>query len=210
MSVPSSKFQFADLVFPIPVNRTFTYTIPEKFRHDVLPGSRALVPFGQRKTTGFIVGLKNTADFPDLKEIEEVLDPVPLFTPEVLQLARWIADYYICGWGEVLKAALPAGIHLNSEKVARLVHRYPEELEYTLSTRAPRQAEIVRLLCNENPMSVNKLERLSEASGIYSSLKSLRDAGHVRLELRLPGPKVKEKFETVVKPAANLRNGDAK
>ncbi len=212
MSVNTStgKYQFADLVFPIPVNRAFTYIIPEKFRQDVAPGSRALVPFGRRKTTGFIVDLKSEAGYPDLKEIEEVLDPVPLFTPEVLQLARWIADYYICGWGEVLKAALPAGIHLNSEKVVRLVHNFPADLEFTLSSRAPRQAAIVQLLREENPMSVHKLERLSDTSNIYSSLKRLRDDGHVRLELLLPGPKVKEKYETFVRLADGLHGGESK
>ena len=199
-----SKKPFAEVVFPIAVGHPFTYRIPDKLAEDVIPGVRVLVPFGHRKTTGFVVGRKSHSDYAELKEIEEVLDPIPLFTPEVLSLAKWIADYYLCGWGEVLKAALPAGIHLNSQKVVRLIYPEPEELVERFARRAPRQAEIVQLLMQENPMPVNKLARKMQKQNIYSSLKKLREAGYLRLEIELPRPKVNKKFETFVDFPDNL------
>lgn len=195
--VANQPYKYADVVFPVPLDRSYTYRIPERFLEDAVLGVRVLAPFGPRKTTGFIVGLKEEADYPKIKDIEEVLDPVPLFTAEVLQLARWIADYYICGWGEVLKAALPAGIHINSERVIRLVHDNPESLLEALTAKAPRQAQIVRALIEQNPMPISRLKKKTMAN-VYSSLKSLRQAGLVKMELELPKARVGKKSETVV------------
>lgn len=188
---------FAQVVFPLPVTHPFTYTIPERFLDEVVPGVRVLCPFGPRKTTGFVVGRTDQTDIEKLKEIEEVLDPVPLFTPQVLELARWIADYYICGWGEVLKAALPAGIHLDSERAVRLVHGDPDMLSQTLESRAPRQADIVQRLAVQNPMRLSALTR-AMGKNIYGPLKQLRERGYVKMELELPEPKVRAKYETLV------------
>ncbi|NIA28377.1 MAG: primosomal protein N' [Actinobacteria bacterium] len=193
----NEKDIYAEIVFPIPINHPYTYIIPERFKEEVVPGVRALVPFGPRKTTGFIVNRVSETDVKELKEIEEVLDPIPLFTPEVLRLAKWIADYYLCGWGEVLKAALPAGIHLDSEKVIRLVRDNPRELWESLQQRAPKQAEIIRALMIENPLSMSKLKR-KIGPNPYTSLKSLRQAGHVRMELSMPNARVRKKYEITV------------
>jgi len=203
MKANDVTFRFAEVVFPLPVDHGFTYRIPDKFSGEVMPGMRVLVPFGARKMTGFVITLQGQSDRRDLKEIEEVLDPVPLFPPEVLELARWIAGYYLCGWGEVLKAALPAGIHQNSVKVVRLVHDEPAKLADLLQSRSPRQAEIIRLLQKNNPLPMPQLIKATEAASVYSSLARLRQAGFVRLELMLPRPKVGQKFETYVRVAAS-------
>ncbi len=203
-----SKYPYAEVVFPVPVDHPFTYVIPERFLGDVVPGSRVYVPFGPRKVTGFVVGRRKTTDLEELKEIEEVLDPVPLFTPEVLALAKWIGEYYICGWGEVLKAALPAGIQVMSQKVVRLTHEHPISLAESLAYRAPRQAEIVRVLATDSPMPLNKLKRQVQTGSVYSALRGLRAAGHVRIELSLPKAKVGKKFETFVELAETLGYDD--
>ena len=196
-SAPTQN-QFAQVVFPVPVDHAYTYRIPERFQGDLMPGMRVLAEFGPRKSTGFVVGLSDTADRSALKVIEEVLDPVPLFTPEVLELARWIAQYYLCGWGEVLKAALPSGIHKYSVKVARLTHANPAHLAELLEKRAPRQAQIIRQLAEKNPQPVRELTLRSDAGSIDASLARLRQAGFIRYELMLPRPRVGQKFENFV------------
>jgi len=192
---------FAEVVFPVPVDHAYTYSIPEKFQGDLLPGMRVLAEFGARKSTGFVVGFSEDAGRAGLKTIEEVLDPVPLFTPEVLDLARWIAQYYLCGWGEVLKAALPSGIHKHSVKVVRLTHDKPLELAALLEKRAPRQSQIVRQLAEKNPLPVRELTSRADAGSIDASLAKLRQAGFIRYELMLPRPRVGQKFENFVRTA---------
>ncbi len=198
MATNSSLHRFAEVVFPVPVDHGFTYRIPERFVDAISPGMRVLVPFGARKTTGFVVQLMDQSDRQDVKDIDEVLDPVPLFSVEVLKLAKWIADYYLCGWGEVLKAALPAGIHKNSVKIVRLTHNDPERLAELLQNKAPRQAEIIRALAKQNPMPQARLIKQLDNPAIYSSLTKLRQAGFVRLELMLPRPKVGDKYQTLL------------
>ncbi|MDZ7345876.1 MAG: primosomal protein N', partial [candidate division KSB1 bacterium] len=197
------KNPYAQVVFPVALDRAFTYRIPERFRDDVVPGVRVLCPFGRRRLTGFVVERNAEAAVSDLKEIEEVLDPTPLFTPQVLQLARWIADYYLCGWGEVLKAALPSGIHLDSQRVVRLMHSKPEELADSLQERAPRQAEIIRRLALQNPMRISRLAA-NLGKNVYAALQPLREKGLVRIELELPEPRVKAKYEIVARLAPHL------
>lgn len=202
MTPAANPLKYAQVVFPVPVEHAYTYAIPEKFLGDIEPGMRVLADFGPRKSTGFVVALTASADRRQLKEIEEVLDPVPLFTAEVLELARWIAQYYLCGWGEVLKAALPSGIHTNSVKVARLTHADPIRLIELIEKRAPRQAEIIRLLLQKNPQPVRELANRIEAGSIDSSLARMRQAGFIRYELMLPRPKVGIKYENYVQTAA--------
>lgn len=193
---------FAQVVFPVPVDHAFTYHIPDRFQGDLQPGMRVLAGFGPRKSTGFVVGLSDSADRGELKEVEEVLDPIPLFTPEVLELARWIAQYYLCGWGEVLKAALPSGIHKHSVKVARLTCDDPARVAELLEKRAPRQAQIIRQLAQKSPLPVKELVTRADAGSIDASLARLRQAGFIRYELMLPRPRVGQKFENFVQTAA--------
>ncbi|MBN1559866.1 primosomal protein N' [candidate division KSB1 bacterium] len=197
---------YAQVVFPVPVEHAFTYRVPEHLSDDIVPGVRVLCPFGPRKTTGFVVSRTATTDIEKLRDIEQVLDPVPLFTPQVLELARWLADYYICGWGEVLKAALPAGINIDSERVVRLLHPSPPELAAFLA-HSPRQADIVLRVATENPMRMSKLIK-AMGTNIYGPLKQLRDKRYVRIELELPEARVRPKYETVVHLADKYSHDD--
>lgn len=107
---PRGEELFAEVAVPVPVRRTFTYRVPDLLRGEVQPGRQVTVPFGKRQAEGFVVALSDRATMEDVKEIRSVDGAGPLFTSELLALTRWIADYYLCSWGEVLKAALPGGI----------------------------------------------------------------------------------------------------
>ncbi len=112
---------YVEAALPVPLRRVFTYRIPEHMRGHIKPGARLMLPFGRRNLTGYAVGLH--AELPPdveidqskIKDVIEVTDDEPLITPEILKLTQWTADYYASFWGEMLKAALPAGI--NTERV---------------------------------------------------------------------------------------------
>ena len=101
--------QLAEVVPLTPVDGSFTYVLPLKCEFVAIPGARVVVPFGRRNVMG-VVAERSEGEPDGLKTIEEVLDGEPTFTKELLDLTKWIADYYICSWGEVLKAALPKGL----------------------------------------------------------------------------------------------------
>ena len=101
---------YVQVALPVPLKQTFTYIIPDQFSQDVVVGSKLLVPFGRRTLAGYAVQISTTKqeDAPDgLKEVMKVLDPESLFPPDMLKVTRWMADYYMCGWGEVLQASVP-------------------------------------------------------------------------------------------------------
>jgi primosomal protein N' (replication factor Y) len=115
-SLDPAGLRYAEVAVPVHVSSTFIYNLPNSMRHLAQVGSRIVVPLGRKFVTGYIVALLESLragtslQEKDLKEAKEILDTVPLVTPELLQLTRWVADYYLAPWGEVIKAALPPGI----------------------------------------------------------------------------------------------------
>ncbi len=107
----------ADVVLPLPLDQAYTYRVPAEQADALQVGARVLVPFRNRRLTGVVVGEgppPEALDF-QVKPVHDVLDDVPVCTPGLLDLTKWIADYYVCGWGEALKAVLPAGTTVESE-----------------------------------------------------------------------------------------------
>jgi len=110
-----------DVVLPIPVDQAYTYRLPDALAAEAQVGARVLVPLRNRRLTGVVVDEGPPADTLDfaVKDVIDVLDDVPVCTAELLDLTRWIADYYVCSWGEALKAALPAGTTVESRRTLR-------------------------------------------------------------------------------------------
>jgi primosomal protein N' (replication factor Y) len=102
---------FAEVVFNRPLDHAYTYAVPEALREHIAVGKRVLAPFGKgdRATVGFCVRLHEAGPERAVKELSRVLDSEALLTPDLLRLTRWMADYYLCGWGQVLNAVVPAG-----------------------------------------------------------------------------------------------------
>ena len=113
----SSPF-LVDVVLPLALPGAFTYALPENLAGKVTVGSRVVVPLGKRKQyTAIVVRCPGTpaAAGIQIKEILEVVDEAPLLLPAQLEMWRWMAHYYMCTPGEVMKAALPSGLKLESE-----------------------------------------------------------------------------------------------
>jgi primosomal protein N' (replication factor Y) len=114
----------ADVAVPLAVHATFTYSIPERLRDLIRLGSRVEVPIGPKRSTGFVVELHDRA--PDattkLRPIHAVLDEdEPALIPEIIELCRWAADYYLAPLGEMLRTALPANMASRSKRHVTLV-----------------------------------------------------------------------------------------
>jgi primosomal protein N' (replication factor Y) len=95
----------AQVAFDLPLDRAFDYLVPEGMA--LAPGQRVLAPFGRRHLQGVAVSLNEPERRQGIKALERVLDPAPVASPAMLEFTRWLADYYLCGWGEALALALP-------------------------------------------------------------------------------------------------------
>jgi len=118
--------EFCDVAVPVPLDMVFTYRVPA----DAAPvvGGRVLVPFRQQRMTGIVVELHDRKPNVTTKSILTVLDAVPVLDDHLLQLGRWIADYYLAPLGEVFRTMLP----LNAEFKRSIAYRLTETGEMTL------------------------------------------------------------------------------
>src|SRR5690349_20147484 len=115
--IEQSAPKFAQVALPVHLRKLFTYRLPQSMQAAARVGSRFVVRLGNKPLTGYIVALLpklragTSLIESELKEVEELLDVEASLTPDVVELTRWLADYYAAPIGEVMRAALPAGIN---------------------------------------------------------------------------------------------------
>ena len=125
---------YVQVAFPVHLRKTFTYRLPRSIQQVARLGSRVVAQLGAKPLTGYIVALLprlrtgTSLVESEIKEVQELLDVDPPLTAEVLEITRWVADYYAAPWGEVMRAALPAGINATVEQITSISARGREAL----------------------------------------------------------------------------------
>jgi primosomal protein N' (replication factor Y) len=130
---------YAHVALPIPVRRTFAYALAEELADDCRPGSLVQVPFGSRSKRGIVVelNLKSDLDPARLKPVTSLVSGEPVISSHGLELARWMADYYLCPIGEALAAQLPGGLAGVGKKRRRSAE--DDQREAPAPTKLPRR-----------------------------------------------------------------------
>ncbi|MBS1977660.1 MAG: primosomal protein N' [Bacteroidetes bacterium] len=163
---------FAELLLPVPVARHFTYRVPATWNDRIRVGQRCIVPFGQRKIlTGIVVNIhSHPPQEYEAKYLLDILDEHEILTPVQFKLFNWMAAYYMCAPGEVLQAALPAGLKLSSESMVQIHPSFSlDESDFSFSDK---ELMVLKHLENE-PASYSDIAKLLGVKSIYSILKSL-------------------------------------
>ena len=102
---------YVEVILPLPLDGTFTYSVPDTLAPQVRMGVRVVVPLGRSKTyTAMAVRTHNDKPEFDTRDIIQVVDDSPVLPERQLRLWQWIPTYYMCALGDVFKAALPAGL----------------------------------------------------------------------------------------------------
>jgi primosomal protein N' (replication factor Y) (superfamily II helicase) len=199
---------FAEVAIPIYVNQTFTYLVPERLEIAAQVGCRCLVPFGNRSLTGYIVALNLSLNNEELsiesvKEITSILDDTPIIIPDVFELTRWIADYYYAPWGEVLKAALPAGINISTEMIISITDSGREHLQTLDAGRIERSSKWQALqLISANPgINSRELQKNFTKSRVAAITRELDREGFISVEHNLMQPALRPKRQNAVRLA---------
>lgn len=193
------KNLYVNVALPVQVNKLFTYIVPEDLKSDVAVGKRVIVPFGKQELTGIIVEISTQSGWYKLKEIKDVLDHKPIFSDEMLKLTKWVADYYLASWGEVLKTAMPLGIILESKRVVKLIRQPDQDTLLKMEKNSPNRAEVLKFLIAKNsPISIKALKNKFKFKNIYSILNSLETLGYIEIEKYLPKQKAKVKFDKFI------------
>lgn len=163
---------FAEVLLPVPIPKYFTYRVPLNLNDHIQTGQRVIVQFGDRKIlTGLVTSL--TKDPPkdyEAKYILELLDELPSVNAYQFRLFEWMAGYYACTLGEVMNAALPAGLKLSSESMVQLHPSFnPDETEIGFSEK---EWILLKRLQSE-ALSYSEISKLLGVKYIHAILKSL-------------------------------------
>lgn len=194
---------YAEIILPLPLYGTFTYEIPEEKIREVQAGVRVLVQFGSKKYyTGIVKHTHNLQPGYAVKPILEVMDSRPIVRYPQLKLWEWIAEYYLCTTGEVMKAAVPTGLKPESETFVTLNEDFdmPEGMKLT-----DRQAMVIMLLEEKKKLRISDIEKELRLKSAAHVVSGLLEAGVVNVDEKVV-ERYTAKRQTYV--LLNLERGD--
>jgi len=124
MSASNPQSHFAEVQFKLPLKRSFTYSYPAALQANISIGARIEAPFrGRGRMTGIVTALHNIRPEFQTKEIEKLVDDFDLIPTELISLANWMSEYYLCSVGEALLLMTPHGRRL-SKKLKEILARH--------------------------------------------------------------------------------------
>ena len=170
---------FTQVLLPLAIPGNLTYRVPQELNEFVTEGKRVVVQVGKRKLyTGIVTSVSE--DVPrgfEVKYILSVLDDMPIVSPQQLEFWKWLASYYMCTLGEVMKAALPAALKLESEAVLTLSDGFDK-----LILLDPDEEIIINYLEKAGEITISSAAAIVKKHNIYKLVKSLYQKGAILLK----------------------------
>ena len=177
--------RIAKVVVEIAVDKEFDYLIPERLQADIKVGSQVVVPFGRSEARGYVVGLADSSDRADLKEIRDRVGKKALVEQNILDLARWMADYYVAPVERAVRTVLPSAVRKKGAGYKERLMVLPTEMATDemaiekLRQKAPKQAASLDVLLSGKQMF---LHHLAKAAGTTAgTIRSLEEKGFVQI-----------------------------
>ncbi len=177
---------YLEVILPLPLPGTFTYKASSSLYPHIVSGCRVIVQFGKRKVYTGIVSSVHDQPPKDYqpKEIMDLVDQEPILSPMQLRFFDWMSQYYMCSLGEVINAALPAGLKVSSESMISI---NPEvdvsELELT-----EKEQTIVNHLTSGD-IKISDINKILDIKSPYSHIKNLSKKNAIQVF-----EKVKDKY----------------
>ena len=195
---------YIEVAVALPVDGTFTFSLTDALRPFAAVGKRALVPFGSRRVTGYILGegrppAGNGGGY-EIRHVLDILDEAPLFPPEMIPFFRWVSRYYLHPLGEVIHGALPAGLNLYDYAVETLTEAGRDALSE--ADPPPLQSAVMDAL-TDGPLTLKEIRRRLESDVSLSVVYTLEKKGWLTRSRQLKSPQVRERREQWVGPAKN-------
>lgn len=210
--------QYAQVAIPVHLRKLFTYRLPPSMRTAARIGSRVMVQLGPKPTAGYIVDLLprlrtgTSLVESEIKDIQELLDVDPPLTAEVLELTRWVADYYSAPWGEVLRAALPAGINASVEQAICITDQGRDLLASQLPVEpgGPAKLRALQLLSDEGELEIGAFALRIGSARIPKWLRELESEGLVTRSYRTRSLQTRAKRRKAARLVRSLTAEDAR
>ncbi|MCB0458030.1 MAG: primosomal protein N' [Flavobacteriaceae bacterium] len=171
---------FIDVILPIPLRQAFTYSVNREEATFLQPGMRVAVPFGKSKIYTAIVYAVHQNDPPayETKSIDQILDETPIISSTQLKHWEWMASYYMCTLGEVIKAALPSAFLLESETIISL----RKEAEVDETTLSDDEFVVFEALQNQSSLHINDVRNILDRNHVVGVIQKLLEKGIVMVQ----------------------------
>lgn len=198
---------YADIIVPVPLDATFTYRVPEQMQSQINVGHRVIVQFGtKRYLTGIVRSLTPKApEGIEIKDIVVLLDNVPVVRHPQLKMWDWIADYYMCAIGDVMRAALPAGLKIESETFVEINPDIP--LDEIISELSEREILIMDALSHQGPMTVIAIERTTKLTNLTKTVNDMVESGYIVISEKIVERYASQKIK-YIKPLFDDKDRD--
>ena len=134
-----------EVALALPLRTTFTYRVPDALNTGMVDGVRVVVPFRNRAMLGVVLGCGDSPDGASLKNVTEIIDPLPALSPRLIELARWISNYYLSPIGETLRAMLPPSVEVQFDREWQISEAGRARLRELRSMASPNGTESVDL-----------------------------------------------------------------
>jgi primosomal protein N' (replication factor Y) (superfamily II helicase) len=181
---PTASHHFVEVAVPLPLSGTLTYELPAEWRPIVQVGARVQVPVGRRSLTGVVLELHNRPPpaGTEARPVSEVVDSEPVLGTDLLDLARFVSEYYLAPPGEVLRAMLPPRLVSAAGRIVRLTDRGALTL-----ARDDTQRFVLEHLLQFPTRTVAELVAAARSAGLdggrlHVAVRSLAEEGKVRVE----------------------------
>lgn len=172
--------KFIEVILPLSLERLFTYRVTDAEADIIVPGMRVAVSFGKSKIyTAIIHGIhaQETTGY-EVKDIEFIIDDEPIVTGEQLKFWEWIASYYVCSIGQVMKAALPKSFLLESETIVVL----NEETMVDASSLSDAEFLVLEALEHRKALKVQDVMDILDRKTVLPMLKTMLAAELITLQ----------------------------
>ena len=164
---------FVEVILPLSLAKTFTYSVSETEYHYIKKGMRVAVPFGKSKIyTALVIELhQNAPTLYDAKEIHLILDEKPLVTQIQIDHWQWIASYYMCAIGDVFRGAIPSALLLESETVIS----QKQDIHVDESQLSDDEYLIYQALQQQSSLKVQDIISILNKKSVFPILQKLID-----------------------------------
>lgn len=193
--VENGQTAYAEVILPLPLQRNYTYRIPSELMAEASVGKRVVVQFGNQKLYAALIYRihDEKPEHYDVKEIISVIDAFPVVTPKQFEFWKWISGYYLCTLGEVMAAALPSGMKMESESIVML---HPD-FDGDLSQLSESEYSVFKVLEHEKGLSILKLSKALGRRNIIPLISSMIEKGVLIRKEELKGLVKPEQTEVV-------------
>jgi primosomal protein N' (replication factor Y) len=214
VSFAAGPARYAEVAVPVHVLTTFIYRLPDALQENAQPGSRITVPFGRKLVTGYIVALHTelrpgtSLKEENIKDAREILDAFPLITSEILELTRWVSEYYLAPWGEVLKAALPPGVSPRVEQLLTITKAGRAELDHAAADNETPRRRLLEIVNDAGMLALASAADRLKDSEVPKVARMLAREGLLHIEEQSGTDSVRAKYERRVRlyPAPGFEN----